>query len=170
MQPIVSWSPISFASSVAFDTVILLLTLAKMHTNLSTTSSPVGRQIYQDNLMYFIISTVTNVVVLVIQSLGAEHTVIKPTAVPFSTLMTVTMGSRVYLNLKLIHTRGHQRADYPIPPSFGTGISAYRSARTSGLPPVSSKAVAEEPLEVHASLESVFTMTKEDSGLDGMIV
>lgn len=169
MRPIVSWSPISFASSVAFDTVVLLLTLAKIHTNLSVTSSQVGRQIYQDNLMYFIISTVTNIVVLAIESLGAEHTMIKPTAVPFSTLMTVTMGSRVYLNLKLIHTRSDQRADYPIPPSFGSGI--YRGARASIPPPVPSKSIVGEPLEMHASSDSLFTRTKEDhTHQDGVMV
>ncbi|THH29960.1 hypothetical protein EUX98_g4224 [Antrodiella citrinella] len=105
MRPIVSWAPISFASTVAFDTVVLFLTLAKIHVNFSVTSSQVGQQIYRDNVMYFLITTVTNVVVLAIESLGSEHAMIKPTAVPFSTLMTVTMGSRVYLNLKLMNSR-----------------------------------------------------------------
>ncbi|KAH8079793.1 hypothetical protein BXZ70DRAFT_901614 [Cristinia sonorae] len=111
MQPIVSWAPISYASSVAFDTTILLLTLAKVHTNLMMVKSAVGRQIYKDNVMYFLITAVTNVVVLSIQSLGSKHALLKPTAVPFSTIMTVTMGSRVYLNLKQLDKRRQREAE-----------------------------------------------------------
>jgi hypothetical protein len=105
MLPIVSWAPISYASSVVFDTVVLIFTLAKLHGNLSTTKSRVGKQIYRDNLIYFILTAVTNITVLSIQALGPEHDMIKPTAVPFSTLITVTMGSRVFLNLKLFDNR-----------------------------------------------------------------
>ncbi|KAH8079795.1 hypothetical protein BXZ70DRAFT_960558 [Cristinia sonorae] len=111
MQPIVSWAPISYASSVAFDTIVLLLTLAKVHTNLTMVKSAVGRQIYKDNVMYFLITAITNIVVLSIQSLDATHDLIKPTAVPFSTIMTVTMGSRVYLNLKQLDKRREREAE-----------------------------------------------------------
>ena len=31
MQPIVSWAPISYASSVGFDVVVLLLTILKLN-------------------------------------------------------------------------------------------------------------------------------------------
>ena len=104
MHPIVSWAPISYASSVLFDTTILILTLLKLRPALMA-KSYVSRQIFRDTLMYFSITAVTNIVVLSIQSLGESHTMIKPTAVPFSTVMTVTMGSRVYLNLKLLEQR-----------------------------------------------------------------
>jgi len=102
MLPIVSWAPISYASSVLFDSVVLILTLAKLHGNFTTTKSQVGRQIYRDNLLYFVLTAATNITVLSIQALGPAHDMIKPTAVPFSTLMTVTMGSRVFLNLRLL--------------------------------------------------------------------
>lgn len=111
MLPIVSWAPISYASSVAFDTVVLVFTLAKLHGNLATTKSQVGKQIYRDNLIYFALTAVTNITVLSIQALGPKHDMIKPTAVPFSTLMTVTMGSRVFLNLKLFDQRQQRVAD-----------------------------------------------------------
>lgn len=104
MHPIVSWAPISYASSVLFDTVVLVLTLLKLRPALMA-KSYVSRQIFRDTLMYFAITAVTNIVVLSIQSLGEAHTMIKPTAVPFSTVMTVTMGSRVYLNLRLLEKR-----------------------------------------------------------------
>jgi hypothetical protein len=107
MLPIVSWAPTSFASSVAFDSVVLILTLSKLHGNLAAAKSRVGRQIYQDNLVYFVLTTATNITVLTIQALGSEYDMIKPTAVPFSTLMTTTMGARVFLNLRLLDQRQH---------------------------------------------------------------
>lgn len=123
MHPIVSWAPISYASSVVFDTTILLLTLIRLPRNLMA-KSYIGRQIFRDTLMYFTITTVTNIVVLSIQSLGESHSMIKPTAVPFSTVMTVTMGSRVYLNLKLLEKRRREEGDsrsIPLSVSQGTG-------------------------------------------------
>ncbi|KAF8079202.1 hypothetical protein FPV67DRAFT_1403224 [Lyophyllum atratum] len=119
MLPIVSWAPISYASSVAFDTVVLVLTLAKLHGNLAATGSRVGKQIYRDNLVYFLLTAVTNITVLTIQALGPRFDMIKPTAVPFSTLMTVTMGSRVFLNLKLFDQR-QQGAASGIPLSISS--------------------------------------------------
>lgn len=120
MLPVVSWAPISYASSVAFDSVVLILTLAKLHGNLKTTKSRIGKQIYKDNLLYFILTTVTNITVLSIQGLGSSYDMIKPTAIPFSTLMTVTMGTRVFLNLRLFDQR-RQLAAAGIPLSINTG-------------------------------------------------
>ena len=117
LHPIVPWAPISFSSSVLFDTTILFLTLAKVRSNLS--NSDVGQVIFRDTLMYFVITAVTNVVVLSIQALGGTHAMIKPAAVPFSTVMTVTMGSRVYLNLKIFERRrqmGQADADRSMEP------------------------------------------------------
>ncbi|KAI0324081.1 hypothetical protein GY45DRAFT_466937 [Cubamyces sp. BRFM 1775] len=105
MRPIASWAPLSFGSSVLFDTTILILTLARLPRNLTQRSS-VGSQIFRDTLMYFLLTTTTNIVVLSIQALGDAHAMLKPVVVPFSTVMTVTMGSRVYLNLKLFHAKG----------------------------------------------------------------
>ncbi|KAI8970544.1 hypothetical protein BD414DRAFT_427597 [Trametes punicea] len=120
MHPIARWAPISYGSSVLFDTTILILTLAKLPRTVTHKSS-VGQQIFRDTLMYFAITTVTNIVVLSIQSLGDSHAMIKPTAVPFSTVMTVTMGSRVYLNLKLLHQRNKNRGvDQKIPLSMSS--------------------------------------------------
>ncbi|EKM53129.1 uncharacterized protein PHACADRAFT_259306 [Phanerochaete carnosa HHB-10118-sp] len=110
MHPIVSWAPMSFGSSVLFDSTILLLTIAKLPRT-RTTRSHVGRQIFRDTLMYFALTTVTNVVVLSIQALGEAHAMLKPTAVPFSTVVTATMGSRVYLNLRLLEKRRQVEAE-----------------------------------------------------------
>ncbi|KAG6846404.1 hypothetical protein H0H93_014134 [Arthromyces matolae] len=126
MQPIVSWAPISYASSVAFDSVVLVFTLAKLHGNLATTKSKVGKQIYTDNLVYFLLTAATNITVLSIQALGPSYDMLKPTAVPFSTLMTVTMGTRVFLNLKLFDQR-QEKANAGIPLSINSNSSGVNS-------------------------------------------
>ena len=97
-----------------FDTLVLILTLSKLG-NLSATKSKVGKQIYRDNICYFLLTTATNLTVFSIQTLGSESTLIKPTVIPFSTLMTATMGSRVFLNLKLFDKRQKAAADEGIP-------------------------------------------------------
>lgn len=108
LHPVATWAPISYASSVAFDTCVLVLTVAKLrfYGTFSTARSNVGRQVYNDNLLYFFLMTAANATVLSIQ---AQHNprfdLIKPAAVPFSTLMTVTMGTRVFLNLRLFNQR-----------------------------------------------------------------
>ncbi|EJD39077.1 hypothetical protein AURDEDRAFT_116274 [Auricularia subglabra TFB-10046 SS5] len=129
MQPIVSWAPISYASSVAFDVVVLALTVVKLRSNSSGfAQSAIARQISQDNLAYFLLTTVTNVTVLSIQALGDDYALIKPTAVPFSTVVTVAMAQRVYLNLKLFHQR-NERAAAGLPATQGTTSSSSRRSR-----------------------------------------
>ncbi|KIP03656.1 hypothetical protein PHLGIDRAFT_121400 [Phlebiopsis gigantea 11061_1 CR5-6] len=135
MRAIVSWAPISYASSVLFDTTILVLTLLKLRPALMA-KSYVSRQIFRDTLLYFALTTVTNVVVLSIQSLDTAHALLKPTAVPFSTVMTVTMGSRVYLNLKLLEQRRQAELDgLPVSvPLVSTGSTASSGDRSRVAP------------------------------------
>jgi hypothetical protein len=59
LHAIVSWNPISFASSVVFDMVVLVLTMLKLRA--AGSRSPVHQQLYNDNLAYFVITTATNV-------------------------------------------------------------------------------------------------------------
>jgi hypothetical protein len=87
---------------VLFDLVILILTISKIG---SQRGSSVGYLIYRDSLIYFILTTVTNIVVLVIQSLGPSFALTKAAVLPFSTIITATMGVRVFLNLRLFHQR-----------------------------------------------------------------
>lgn len=119
----------SYGSSVLFDTTILFLTIAKL-PNIWTTKARLGRQIFRDTLVYFTLTTVTNVVVLSIQALGQADSLLKPTAVPFSTVMTATMGSRVYLNLQLLEKRRrHQPEEESIP--FGLVRGGFNPAKNS---------------------------------------
>lgn len=137
MQPIVSWAPISYSSSVAFDTVILILTIAKLNASRATRSN-VGSIIYRDSLLYFLLTAVTNITVLIIQALGPGSDLIKPTAVPYSTLITVTMGSRVFLNLKLFNQR-QDRINQSLPDhsnaSGSAGSDAHRPVFSSRFGP-----------------------------------
>ncbi|KAF5359576.1 hypothetical protein D9756_003162 [Leucocoprinus leucothites] len=112
LHPIASWSPLSYASSVAYDTVVLILTLAKFHGSVMTAKSNIGKQVYKDNLLYFALMSATNVTVLSFQALGPSFALLKPAVVPFSTLMTVTMGTRVFLNLRLFNLRQQQGSTF----------------------------------------------------------
>jgi hypothetical protein len=60
LHPVATWNPISFASSVLFDIVILFLTMLKLRSHMGTRSA-VNKRLYQDSLMYFAITTTTNV-------------------------------------------------------------------------------------------------------------
>jgi len=109
LHPEAPWSPISYASSVAFDTCVFIFTVVKFRGNFDTFKSKVNRQIYNDSLLYFFLQTATNIVVLSIQTQRlSSFNLIKPATVPFSTLMTVTMGTRVFLNLRLFNRRQEQ--------------------------------------------------------------
>ena len=112
MLPIITWAPICYASSVVFDIVILIFSLTKLKAH----TSGVGFVVYRDSLMYFFATAITNIAVLTVQALGSKYNLIKPAAVPFSTLMVTTMASRVFLNLKLFNQR-QARAEQGLPVS-----------------------------------------------------
>jgi hypothetical protein len=94
MKPIISWAPISYASSVALDVIVLSLTVAKLNPNMGNFErSAISKQIYRDNLLYFLVATATNITVLTIQGLDDSFALVKPTAVPFSTVITVRISA-----------------------------------------------------------------------------
>jgi hypothetical protein len=97
MLPI-SFGPLSYSSSVAFDLIIVLFATLKLAINPSEHTHIRGLT-YLCCIFYFATTLLTNVAVLAIQAIGPAHDPIKPTATPFSTLMMITMGSRVFLNL-----------------------------------------------------------------------
>jgi hypothetical protein len=119
-------------------------------------TSRLGYLIYRDSLLYFTFTTVTNIVVFAIQSLGSSHSLLKPNAVPFSTLVTVTMGSRVFLNLKLFHQREAQ-LNQGLP--FGSQMSSentrydHRTRFTSAHTAIAvSESPARHPVQVKTGL------------------
>lgn len=135
MLPIQLWSPICFASSVLFDVVILTLSLIKIKANFT---SHVGYVVYRDSMLYFCATTITNITVLAIQALGENYDLVKPNAIPFSTLIVTTMASRVFLNLKLFHQR-QARAQQGLPTSvstYQTSSDEHRTTDTVALRPL----------------------------------
>ncbi|KZW02319.1 hypothetical protein EXIGLDRAFT_829502 [Exidia glandulosa HHB12029] len=173
MQPIVSWAPISFASSVLFDLSILILSIYKLHANSSGLGlqSATARQIANDNITYFVLTAATNIAVLSVQALGNSYAMIKPTAVPFSTVVTVAMAQRVYLNLKLFHLR-NERAQADLPAMFpfnGTGSGSSR--RNGGAAEVVAVASPRVPASAYlAGLGSGEKLVEKDAvdGLPGL--
>jgi len=93
LHPVPDWDPLPFASSVVFDTLILFLTVIKLRED-EVKDSVVGNQILRDNVLYFVIVSVTNIVVLVINCLGPRFDSVKPVTLPYPTLMTTAMGTR----------------------------------------------------------------------------
>ncbi|EKM78146.1 hypothetical protein AGABI1DRAFT_114961 [Agaricus bisporus var. burnettii JB137-S8] len=125
LHPVAPWAPISFASSVAYDTCVLLLTLARFRGNNGPSKSKIGRQVYNDNLLYFVLITATNIVVLCIQAQrDPKFDLIKPAAVPFATIMTVAMGTRVFLNLRLYHQRQQNHSANASLPLHSSSLSS----------------------------------------------
>jgi len=123
------WSPMSYASSVAFDTCVFIFTVAKFWGNFDAFKSKVSRQVYNDGLLYFSLQTATNIVVLAIQTQQhSSFNLIKPATVPFSTLMTVTMGTRVFLNLRLFDRRREQLniASLPVQTQYSNNLTSGR--------------------------------------------
>lgn len=123
----------SYASSVAFDTCVLVLTLARFRGSSGASKSKVGRQVYNDNLLYFFLMTAANIVVLSIQAQrDPKFDLIKPAAVPFSTIMTVSMGTRVFLNLRLFNQRQQNNMGNSLPLSAQGQYTNPSSSLSSG--------------------------------------
>ncbi|KAF8528597.1 hypothetical protein JB92DRAFT_2697292 [Gautieria morchelliformis] len=129
IRPTVPWAPIGYALSVAFDTVVMLLAVFKLKSHCAS-SSAVGYAIHRDGLVYFFITALTNIIVLVIQALGPSFDLIKPTAAPISTLITATMGARVYLNLKLLSEHTEQDLPFASTRSGDRGVGTYAKPMT----------------------------------------
>ena len=111
----------------------------------------VGGQILRDNVLYFVIVSVTNIVVLVINCLGPGFNHIKPLTFPYPTLMTTAMGTRwvfpkvaiyvgelltwlnsVYLNLRLYNRRKHAIETLPTSSGVPLGSEATMPTMAAG--------------------------------------
>lgn len=86
-------SPSHHDSSVVFDSVILFLTVIKLRRD-EAKDSVVGNRILRDNVFYFVVVSVTNTVVLVINCLGPGFDSVKPATLPYPTVMNIAMGTR----------------------------------------------------------------------------
>ena len=134
-KTIPSWNSISWGSSVAFDSIVLALTVAKLKPNLVMQKSAVGRQIFVDTLMYFSITAVTNIVCLVLEALTSSSLATKAAAIAYPPLMTAAMGSRVYLNLRLLERRRRKELEgLPLSSAIASSGSS-RGANSRYQPP-----------------------------------
>jgi hypothetical protein len=113
---------------VLFDVVVVTLSLSKLKSH---STSGISYVIYRDSMMYFFATTITNIVVLAIEAIQRpDFDLIKPMAVPFSTLMIVTMASRVFLNLKLYNQR-KTRTGHGLPYSMNSHQTDSAEQRSS---------------------------------------
>lgn len=77
---------------------------------LAYSRSKAARQIFYDALFYFIVRSLANVAVTVIAAAKIPGAT---AALPFNDMVAITMGTRVYLNLKLLSRREAAMADQP---------------------------------------------------------
>lgn len=85
----VPWAPITHASSVVFNLLVLILAIAKFKAD-RRQKSPIGRQLDCESLLYFVVTAAANIAVLSVQALGHAHDMIKPAALSFATIITVS--------------------------------------------------------------------------------
>ena len=98
------WLSMSFISSLIFDGVILTATIVKLRGTMSPSSS-LGFLIYRDALLYFVVTAVANLVLVIINLVPSAPLPLKGSVLPFTTVFTVSMGTRTFLNLRLFKRR-----------------------------------------------------------------
>ncbi|KAF8063157.1 hypothetical protein FPV67DRAFT_231035 [Lyophyllum atratum] len=100
LLPFVAWSSLGYAASCLFNAVILVLMVLKF-TEQRDQQSKIVYMAYRDSLSHVAISTAASVTFLIIQLLGPDYQLAKQVVLPFSTMVTATMGARVFLTLRL---------------------------------------------------------------------
>ncbi|KAJ6610658.1 hypothetical protein B0H10DRAFT_1811258, partial [Mycena sp. CBHHK59/15] len=98
--PTVTWAPLGYASSTVFFITILVLTLLKMQYH-HPRDSYAAYVLYRDNLAYLLATTLTIASMLIIQSLSPPSNPLTLSIEPFSTVIMVAMGVRVFRNFTL---------------------------------------------------------------------
>ncbi|KAG6844577.1 hypothetical protein H0H87_005794 [Tephrocybe sp. NHM501043] len=94
------WTPLCHGASFLFNLTILVLMLMKIREQREQPSN-VLRRAYQDSLTLIAIATGASITVLIIHSLGPEYQLAKQVSLPFSTLITATMGARLFFILRI---------------------------------------------------------------------
>jgi hypothetical protein len=99
VQALVKWSPLAWASSVAFDVVLLAFVFAKVPAN-AATRIKLDRLIFKDGLLFFIMLTSVHIMILALVLTDSSMQTVKSMIRPFTVTITYAMGTRIYLNLK----------------------------------------------------------------------
>lgn len=116
---------------MAFDSIMLLLALARLPSHLASTSQ-IAYVMYKDSLVYFVLVTVVNIVILAIEARGDNLVYVKPAVVPFTTVITFAMGTRVFLNLRLLKNREETESMRMLPLSRGSNPAPTHTLRSLG--------------------------------------
>ncbi|KAG6813869.1 hypothetical protein H0H92_006276 [Tricholoma furcatifolium] len=100
VTPFMTWTPLGYALSFVFNITVLTLMLAKISQQRDQQSNFL-RIAYNDSLTLMSIATGASLTVLIIQCLGPDYQLVKQIAQPFFTLITATMGARIFLILRI---------------------------------------------------------------------
>lgn len=133
LQPMVSWAPICFAMSVAFDSIMLILVIAKLPSRLSQ-KSRIAHIFYRDSLLYFLATTTTNIIIMAIVAQGDSFSYIKAVSIPWNTVITYAMGTRTYLHLKMSKEQEMTPSVARLLPSQYGGASLSTQSQTHTIP------------------------------------
>ncbi|EIN08712.1 hypothetical protein PUNSTDRAFT_133898 [Punctularia strigosozonata HHB-11173 SS5] len=90
-KPLPSWASICYGASVVYDLAVFILSLVKLKSR-GLRESAVSQKVYKDSLVYVAAAAAMNITVLVIEALPESFNLIKPTVVPFSAVVTVSVS------------------------------------------------------------------------------
>ncbi|KAF8521780.1 hypothetical protein BU17DRAFT_87685 [Hysterangium stoloniferum] len=145
--PIPSWTLISYASSVLFDSAMVLLALFKYKSSSISSGSA-----YHIDTIYFALVLMVNLASLVIQTLAQDSNQVKLAASSFSTVALVITGARIFVRqrqshreaqvLPLVSTKTHSSSRKETSPN--------PSAPSPSIPPRSDQPTSLNPLNLSA--------------------
>jgi len=136
-----SWSALSYGTATAFDTLVLICTIATHRRSGSAArSSSIMTCIFRDGVLYFLFVTIANIIALGMNLTPASLSYYRSFATPFSSFAVVVGGERVFLNLRLMgidHRKraqasaGDSRTDGEAPSKRESSAFAHRAPATS---------------------------------------
>jgi hypothetical protein len=104
---------VSYGASVVYDVVVFLLALARLHRAELLRDSPFGRKLCIDSLLYVAVAAAVNTTVFIVLLLPDSFQFLKPSVVPFSVVVTVSIrtlsGTRLQADMKITQTSMSQR-------------------------------------------------------------
>ncbi|KAG6916161.1 hypothetical protein DXG01_008175 [Tephrocybe rancida] len=100
VQSFVFWTPLSHGLSFLFNLTILVFMVMKVREKRGQPSRTL-RAAYTDSMILIAIATGASATILIIHSLGPDYQLVKQISMPFCTLITATMGARVFIILRI---------------------------------------------------------------------
>jgi hypothetical protein len=151
-----SWSALSYGTATAFDTLVLICTIATHRRSGSAARrSSIMTCIFRDGILYFLFVTVANIIALGMNLTPASLSYYRSFATPFSSFAVVVGGERVFLNLRLMGIDHRKRAQASAGDSrteHGEAPSKRASAAFAHRAPATSLHVIEEAASLNSYL------------------